>query len=182
MAISPASIIEYWYSEPLKKHWFASTPALDKEIRDKFEDLWQKAASGALNHWTETAEGALALVIILDQFPLNMFRNHAKSFQTEQLAVAIARQAIDNKLDPRLAKERLPFLYMPLMHSENLADQDLSVRLYELAGLESNLRFARHHREIIRQFGRFPHRNSILNRHSTIQEREYLNSKHAFKG
>lgn len=182
MAITPDTILDYWYSERIKKHWFRSTPELDTEIRDKFESLWESAASGDLNHWAETAQGTLALVIILDQLPLNMFRNQAKSFHTEQLAVQITRQALDRKLDTQLPQNRLSFLYMPLMHSENSADQNLSVQLFEQAELESNSRFARHHREIIRQFGRFPHRNTILNRQSTPQELVYLNSKHAFKG
>ena len=182
MDITPASIIEFWYSERIKKHWFAATPALDTEIRDKYEGLWEQTASGANNHWSETADGALALAIILDQLPLNMFRNQARSFQTEQLAVHMVRRSIEKKLDTQLSKEHLPFLYMPLMHSENMADQDLSVHLYERAGLASNARFARHHREIIRQYGRFPHRNRILNRQSTRLERDYLNSKQAFKG
>lgn len=182
MAITPAAILDYWYSERIKKHWFRSTPALDTEIRDKFELLWEKAASGALNSWAGTAEGALALVIILDQLPLNMFRNQAKSFQTEQLAVQITRRAIAMQLDNQLAKDRLSFLYMPLMHSENSADQALSVQLFEQAGLAANIRFARHHRDIIWKFARFPHRNRILNRKSTQLELDYLNSKHAFKG
>ncbi|MCU7817888.1 MAG: DUF924 domain-containing protein [gamma proteobacterium symbiont of Lucinoma myriamae] len=172
----------YWYCERIKKYWFRSTPELDTEIRDKFETLWETAATGALNHWLESAEGALALVIILDQLPLNMFRNQAKSFQTEQLAVQMTRRAIDRGLDSQLLKNKLAFLYMPLMHSENLADQELSVHLFEQAGLDANCRFARHHKDIIRQFGRFPHRNSILKRESTQQELDYLNSKHAFKG
>lgn len=182
MTMTAAAVIDYWYSERIKKCWFHSTPELDAEIRDMFETLWETAAAGELNHWAESAEGALALVIILDQLPLNMFRNRIKSFQTEQLAIQIAHQVIDNGLDSQLAKNRLAFLYIPLMHSENLADQELSVHLFEQAGLDDNSRFARHHRDIIRQFGRFPHRNSILNRQSTQQELDYLNSKHAFKG
>lgn len=182
MNITPDRIIKYWYSDRIKKHWFASTTELDNEIRVNYESLWEAAASGALDDWSDTAEGALALVIILDQFPLHMFRNQVKSYQTEQRAVHITRLAIEKKLDSQLAKDQLPFLYMPLMHSENLADQEASVSLYKKAKLESNARFARHHRDLIRQYGRFPHRNRILNRHSTQQELDYLSSKQAFKG
>lgn len=182
MTITIKNILDYWYSERLKKHWFNSTPELDKEITNKFESLWETAASGALNHWADSAEGALALVIVLDQLPLNMFRNQSKSFQTEQLAVSITRQTVERTLDRELAKDRLAFLYMPLMHSESLPDQELSVQLFEQAELHANSRFARHHRDIVRQFGRFPHRNSILQRTSTAQELAYLNSKQAFKG
>lgn len=182
MTLTPIIILDYWYSERIKKHWFRSTPELDAEMRGKFEALWEMAAKGELNHWAETADGALALVIVLDQLPLNMFRNQAKSFQTEQDSVVIARSAIDKKLDQALSKDRLSFLYMPLMHSENLADQALSVHLFEKAKLDNNVRFAMHHQGIIQTFGRFPHRNAILNRQSTPQELDYLNSKQAFKG
>ncbi len=182
MALTPVIILDYWYSERIKKHWFRSTPELDSEMRDKFEVLWEIAAKGGLNHWAETADGALALVIVLDQLPLNMFRNQVKSFQTEQASVSITRAAIAKQLDKLIVKERLPFLFMPLMHSENFADQALSVELFTQAELEKNIRFAKHHQSIIQQFGRFPHRNIILNRQSTQQELDYLNSKQAFKG
>ncbi len=165
-----------------------STPEIDRTIKKHYEALWEQARKGQLETWmvnpdpNTAASGCLALCIILDQFPLNMFRGSAKSFSTEQQAVAISKLAISRKLDHEVSSERLSFLYMPLMHSENLSDQDLSVALFEKAGLEHNVRFAKHHREIIRQFGRFPHRNALLKRQSTDKEIEYLNSKQAFKG
>ena len=180
--ITPQNILDFWYSKEMQGRWFSSTPVLDDEIRDKFESLWHKAAAGKLNAWKETPEGCLALAIVLDQFPLNMFRGKTKSFSTEQQAVETAKYAIGNGFDQRLPAERLAFLYMPLMHSENLADQDLSVRQFAAAKLESNLRFAQHHRELIRKYGRFPHRNSVLGRQSTPEEIEYLVSKEAFLG
>ncbi|MDP3482496.1 MAG: DUF924 family protein [Sulfuricella sp.] len=137
---------------------------------------------GELDGWKETPEGCLALAIVLDQLPLNMFRGKAESFKTEQQAVEIAKHAIDKGYNQHLPAERLAFLYMPLMHSENLADQDLSVRLFEAAKPESNLRFAQHHRELIRKYGRFPHRNGLLGRQSTPEEIEYLASREAFLG
>ena len=179
---TPQNILDFWYSKEMQSRWFASTPALDDEIRNKFESLWRKAAAGELDGWKETPEGCLALVIVLDQLPLNMFRGKAESFSTEQQAVEIAKHAIGKDYDQRLPAERLAFLYMPLMHSEHLADQDLSVRLFETAKLESNLRFAQHHRELIRKYGRFPHRNGILGRQSTPEEIEYLASGEAFLG
>jgi len=182
MEMKPETLLDYWYSERVSKMWFAATPELDAEIKQRFESLWEQAAAGELSQWAESAEGTLALVILLDQLPLNMFRNEAKSFQTEQLAVRLAKQAIARQWDTQLTKDRLAFLYMPLMHSEDLADQELSVSLFERAGLESNLRFAKHHRQLIRQYGRFPHRNRILKRQSTSRERDYLSSKQAFKG
>ncbi|MBZ0105259.1 MAG: DUF924 domain-containing protein [Sulfuricella denitrificans] len=178
----PGDILAFWYSEPMRSRWFASTPELDAEIRARHEPLWLEAAAGQLDGWKSSPEGCLALVIVLDQLPLNMFRGEAKSFSTEQQAVAACKFALARGFDKQIARDRLAFLYMPLMHSENLADQDLAVRLFEQAGLESNLRFARHHRELIRKFGRFPHRNAILGRESSPQELDYLGSKEAFLG
>lgn len=181
-AISPGDILEFWYTEPMASRWFSSTPELDAEIRARYEALWQLAAEGRLDDWKNSPEGCLALVIVLDQLPLNMFRGEARSFSTEQQAVEICKFAISRGYDREIAFERLGFLYMPLMHSENLLDQDLSVKLFEQAGLEGNLRFARHHRELIRRFGRFPHRNAILGRESSREELDYLGSKEAFLG
>jgi len=180
--INPQNILDFWYSPEMQSRWFASTPELDDEIRSQFESLWRQAAAGGIDEWKETPEGCLALVIVLDQFPLNMFRGQLPSFSTEQQAVEVSKYAINQGFDQRLPTTHLSFLYMPLMHSENLADQDLSVRLFAAAKLESNLRFAQHHRELIRKYGRFPHRNSILGRQNTPDEIAYLASKEAFLG
>ena len=166
----------------MRSHWFRSTTAIDGEIRERYQPLWQRAAAGGLSDWRESAEGCVALAIVLDQFPLNMYRGQARSFATEALAIEVVLGAIDRGLDQQPPAEQRAFLYMPLMHSEALSHQDLSVSLYEAAGLASNARFARHHRELIRRFGRFPHRNAILGRQSTAEEREYLASKEAFTG
>lgn len=179
---APTDILDFWFADEMRKCWFRSTPALDKIIRQRFEDTWLLPAGGGLDHWAQSADGALALVIVLDQLPLNMFRGQARSFSTETRAIAICKQAVRARLGERLDGDHLAFLYMPLMHSEDIADQDLAVRLFETAGLESNLRFARHHRELIRRFGRFPHRNALLGRASTPAERAYLDSKEAFTG
>jgi len=182
MTITPQAIISYWYSDRLKPMWFASTPELDKEILDQFGALWVEACAGKLDHWTNSPEGCLALVIILDQFPLNMYRGQAKGFSSEKKAVEISLMAINKNFDKRIPQEKLAFLYMPLMHSENLVAQDLSVQKFTEANLDTNIRFALHHREIIKKFGRFPHRNKILDRTSTQAEVEYLFSKEAFQG
>lgn len=181
-SITPGDILEFWYSEPMASRWFSSTPQLDAEIRAKYEPLWRAALEGRLDDWKYSPEGCLALVIVLDQLPLNMFRGEARSFSTEQQAVEICKLAIAREYEKQIARERLTFLYMPLMHSEHLADQDWSVKMFEQAGLEGNLRFARHHRELIRRFGRFPHRNAILGRESSREELDYLGSKEAFLG
>lgn len=180
--ITPQTIIHFWYTPPLSEHWFNSTSAIDALIRNNYETLWQQAAAGQWDTWRDSPEGCLALCIILDQFPLNMFRGQAKSFSTEQDAVKITKHALAQGFDQQLTSEQRIFLYMPLMHSEHLADQALSVACFDKAGLEGNLRFAKHHQAIVERFGRFPHRNAILGRTSTPAEIEYLNSPEAFKG
>lgn len=175
-------VISYWFSEKSQKHWFNSTPEIDAEIREKFENLWKMAASGEFDSWQETAKGSLALIIALDQFPLNMFRGQAKSFQAENKAVEVAIKSIDNGFDKQLSEEKLSFLLMPLMHSEKLEEQELSVKLFKSHNLTDGLSFAEHHRDLIIEFGRFPHRNIILGRESTPLELDYLASKRAFMG
>ena len=178
----PADILEYWYSAFMQKHWFSSTPALDDEIREKYQSLWERAAAGELGHWQDSPEGALALAIVLDQFPLNMFRGKPESFRTERKAVEVTLNALKKGFDKQLSKDRLSFLFMPLMHSEKLEEQDLSVTLFRQYDLTGNIKFAEHHRELVRKYGRFPHRNAILGRESTPAEMEYLASRDAFKG
>jgi uncharacterized protein (DUF924 family) len=181
-AETPQTILDYWYSDRVKKHWFSSTEELDKEIKEKYESVWKSAIRGELNDWKKSAEGCLALAIIFDQFPLNMFRGEVESFSTEAMAVKVSKLAIGKGFDQEIEKDKVAFLYMPLMHSENIDDQNLSVSLFEKAGLEENAKFAKHHRGIVQQFGRFPHRNEILQRESSQSEIDYLNSDEAFKG
>lgn len=180
--LSPKDILDFWYAPEMRSSWFNSTPALDAQIRARFEPVWEAAVRGELDVWLGSPNGCLALAIILDQFPLNMFRGTAKSFSSEGQAIAVSKHAIAQAYDRQTNPAQLAFLYMPLMHSEDLADQDLSVESFAAAGLDNNLRFAQHHRELVRRFGRFPHRNAILGRESTPEERDYLNSKEAFKG
>lgn len=179
-AVSPDQVLGFWFAPGMEKCWFGSTAELDARIRDRFEELWRDAAAGRLADWQADADGALALVIVLDQFPLNMFRGRPESFSTEEASRQVADRAIARGLDGELDRVRLPFLYLPFMHSEELADQARSVRLFEQAGLDDNLRFARHHRDIVARFGRFPHRNAILGRHSTAEELAWLASPEGF--
>lgn len=179
---TPESILEYWYSDRIKSQWFHSTKELDQEIKDRFEDIWKEAIAGSYEHWKENALGCLALAIIFDQFPLNMFRGEVKSFSTEGLAIKVSKKAIENGFDRLIDKNKVSFLYMPLMHSENIDDQHLSVDVFEKANLLDNLKFAKHHRDIVQKFGRFPHRNKILQRMSSPAEIDYLNSDAAFTG
>lgn len=175
-------LIDYWYSEDISRYWFNSTEIIDDQIRQRYESVWQAAKDGKLDHWMEFAQGCLALIIVLDQLPLNMFRGMAKSFSTEFKAIKVAHHTIEKGFDKLIPKQQLAFLYMPLMHSENLQDQDLSVNCFEQAGLDENTKFAEHHRDIVKRFGRFPHRNKVLGRESSEQELVYLSSEGAFTG
>jgi uncharacterized protein (DUF924 family) len=179
-SITPSDVLDYWFSEKSKQFWFASTPQVDNEIKVRFESVWEKAAEGEYSQWRETADGSVALIVILDQLPLNMFRSDPKGFQTENMAVEVALNAINNGFDEELNDERLLFLFMPLMHSENIDHQNLQVYLFDKYNF--NLEFSKHHRDLVKKFGRFPHRNEILGRMSTMEELDYLLSDNAFKG
>ena len=178
----PQKIIDFWFADDIRKLWFKSTPEFDRMLFERFEDTLQQAGRGELEHWLENPAGCLALVIILDQFPLNMYRGSAQSFATEAQSREVAKVAIENGFDKALPAEQQAFLYMPFMHSEDLADQELALKLFDQPGMESNLRFASHHHAIVETYGRFPHRNAVLGRTSTAVEIEYLNSGEAFTG
>jgi uncharacterized protein (DUF924 family) len=175
-----SDVIKYWFSEKSRQYWFSSTPEIDNEIKQRYEQLWINAASGELNGWKDSPKGCLALIIVLDQFPLNIFRGKAKSFQTEELAVEVALKAIKKGYDEILNTDELLFLFMPLMHSENIEHQNIQVKLFEK--YDFNDEYSKHHRNIVKRFGRFPHRNDILGRKSSTDEVEYLLSDSAFKG
>lgn len=173
-------VLTFWLQEVGPERWYKSDPALDAEIRERFEPTWQAAAEGRRNHWRCDAGGMLAFLIVTDQFPRNMFRGEARAFETDDIAHAAALKAIKRDLDLDLPERQRQFVYMPLMHSESLADQDHCVRLI-LARMPdegaNNLLHARVHREIIRRFGRFPYRNAALGRPSTPQEEAFLENE-----
>ncbi|KAA3626821.1 MAG: DUF924 domain-containing protein [Proteobacteria bacterium] len=179
---TPDTILEFWFSPTARKCWFNSTRAFDQQVTDRFLATWQAAAEGRLAEWEATANGALALVIVLDQFPLNMFRDQPEGFSTEAASRAVAERAIAKGFDQALDAAGQGFLYLPFMHSELLDDQDRSVALFEAAGLKDNLKWARHHRDIVRRFGRFPHRNATLGRESTAEELAYLDDPDSYHG
>ena len=178
----PADIVAFWFAPDVQPLWFAATPDFDEQLRARFLATYRAAAAGQLTDWDTTAEGALALVIVLDQFPLNLFRGQPESFATEAAARVVADRAIARGFDQALPPEQRQFLYLPFMHSEALTDQERSVRLYQQPGLEDSLHFARHHRDLIARFGRFPHRNAVVGRTSTAEELAYLASPEAFHG
>lgn len=176
------SLLDFWFADSSRRRWFRSTPEFDEEIRQRFYATWQHACAAELNHWQQQPAGSLALTIVLDQFPHHLFRGQAQAYADEQQAREVADAAIRAGQDQQLAPDERPFLYLPFMHSEDLDDQLRAVALYEQSGLESNLRVARHHLDIIRRFGRFPHRNAILGRPSRADECAYLASPEAFRG
>lgn len=178
----PVDVVAFWFAPDVRPLWFAATPAFDDALRARFLTTYRAAAAGQLADWETTVKGALALVIVLDQFPLNLFRGQPESFATEAAARDVADRAIARGFDRAVPPIQRQFLYLPFMHSEALADQDRAVRLYQQPGLEEGLRFACHHRDLIVRFGRFPHRNAILGRTSTPEERAYLASPGAFHG
>jgi len=175
-------LIEFWFGDDVKKRWFKSTAEFDQQLRDLFENLWQQARDNQLADWKHSASGCLALTILFDQMPLNMYRGQAASFSTEALARDVSHHAIKKDFHRQFDEEKQAFLYMPFMHSENLNDQKYAIELFKLIGREDNLRFARHHHDIVKRFGRFPHRNHILGRESTADELAYLESDQAFTG
>jgi len=176
------ALVDFWFSKEASKHWFNSTPEFDQQLLADYGTCWEQAKQGELDQWSETAIGSLALVILLDQIPLNIFRGKPDSFSTEAQAITVARAAVDVGFDTELTTRQKAFLYMPFMHSESLDDQRLGLKLYDQPGLEDNHRFSKHHYDIVERFDRFPHRNEILGRVSSQAEIEYLNSKQGFKG
>ena len=175
--MTPLAVIQFWRDEVGAAHWFENDAALDVRIRARFGALWQSARDGALDVWLATPEGALALVIVLDQFPRNMFRGRADAFASDPGARAAAQRVLEAGFDKRVPTLLRVFFYLPLMHSENLADQDACVALIaeRLGEGSSNYPYALGHREQIARFGRFPGRNAALGRASTPQETVFLN-------
>lgn len=170
---SAAGVVDWWARAGKRGEWFGHRPALDRAFRVRFLDLHEQAAAGACDVWTETPEGALALMILLDQFPRNAFRGTARMYATDPKAREFAHQAEARAYMAELGPDLRLFLALPFSHSENLEDQDLAVALNRRLG-QPWLSHAKDHRSIIRRFGRFPHRNPILGRDSTPEEISFL--------
>lgn len=165
-------VLRFWFDEHAKD-WFVKNPDFDAEICKRFLPLHEAAAASRLASWREAPRSCLALVIVLDQFPRNMFRGEARAFATDALARAAARVILERGWDRQMPQPEQLFAYLPFEHSEALEDQDLSVELMQDFD-EEQRRYAERHRDIIRCFGRFPHRNDILGRQSTPAEIEFL--------
>jgi uncharacterized protein (DUF924 family) len=176
-------VLAFWFGPPgergkQQKRWFEKSEAFDHEVRERFLPLYEEAAAGRLAHLEESAADCLALILLLDQFPRNMFRGTPRAFATDPLALETARAALERGFDRALLPAERLFVYLPFEHSETLADQEraceLTERLDPVAPELQAYRYALAHRDIIRRFGRFPHRNAILGRASTPEEIEFL--------
>jgi uncharacterized protein (DUF924 family) len=174
----PGEVLGFWFAEGDEERWFNVSPDFDREIAERFGAAHEDAAAGRLAGWEATPEGALALVIVLDQFPRNMFRESPKAFATDPLACAVAERAIEHGHDMAMPEDRRIFFYMPFEHAEDLA---LQHRCCELVRARCNrgkyVEFADRHCAVIARFGRFPHRNEALGRESTPEEIEYLEGR-----
>ncbi|MCB1414647.1 MAG: DUF924 family protein [Xanthobacteraceae bacterium] len=170
---TPAEIVAFWRDAGFER-WYEKDDAFDAEIRRRFGTTWEAARAGERDAWQDSDEGALALLIVLDQFPRNMFRGDPRTFATDARAREVARRAILEGRDQRIDPVMRQFVYLPFEHSEELDDQAQSVRLFRVLGDAENLRYAEIHADIIRRFGRFPHRNAVLGRDTTADEQAFL--------
>ena len=182
---TPGEILDFWFGREgeesygeFREAWFIKDSEFDREVRDRFEGAYEEAAAGKLDHWKDEAWSCLALIILLDQFPRNMFRGDPKTYAADDKALEAARHAVEHAYDRELPPYGRLFVYLPFEHSEDLEDQRSSVELFrELAAemrSEDLLGYAVRHLEIIERFGRFPHRNEILGRATTPEEAEFL--------
>jgi len=173
VATPPHDVVAFWQAAGRDK-WFTKDAVLDAAIRERFLGLYKAATDGGLTSWEATSEGALALLILLDQFPRNMFRGSARIFAADPLARAVAERALAMGYEGAVTPDMRLFFYLPFMHSEALADQEHSVALFRALGDEECLRYAEDHADIVRRFGRFPHRNDVLGRETTAEEQAFL--------
>jgi uncharacterized protein (DUF924 family) len=167
-------ILHFWFEELSAKQHFAKDAALDAAMRERFGATLEAAARCELFGWRHTAQGRLAEILLLDQFSRNVYRDTARAFAQDALALALAQALVASGQDQQLPSAQRPFAYMPYMHSESLVVHTESVRLFGQPGLESNFDFALRHQAIIARFGRFPHRNAVMGRTSSVEELAFL--------
>ena len=173
-AQSPDGVLDFWFSDAARPHWFVRSEAFDARVRDVLGPLHAQAARGELEHWAADPRGALALILLLDQAPRNLHRGSADAFATDAAALRHTRAAVDLGHDRELGEEERVFLYLPFEHSESLADQDRCLALLSAMQNPLWLDYADGHRQIIARFGRFPHRNAVVGRESTDEELAFL--------
>lgn len=172
---TPTDILNFW-RDAGRERWYAKSDDFDAEITRRFRTLWDEAVAGGLASWEANDEGTLALILLLDQFPRNMFRNDPRAFSSDPLARDLSVRAVARCVDQRVEPQFRQFVYMPLMHSEDLADQERCCALFRVADETDNLKYADEHADIIRRFGRFPHRNLVLGRTTTPEEQAFLDA------
>jgi len=170
---TPGDVLNFWFSAGPKK-WFAREDAFDDTIRDRFLTLHGKAANGGIDQWAMNSEGTLALIIVLDQFSRNLYRNSPQAFATDEKALGLSQGLIAKRQDVEFSINVRLWIYMPFQHSENLEIQDRSIELFGTIDDPENLKYAHIHRDIIQKFGRFPHRNQALGRTSSAEELKFL--------
>jgi len=177
-ASSPDDILNFWFKEITPREWYFKDLQFDALIKDRFGVLYAAAVAGELKSWRQTSNGALAEIIILDQFSRNMYRDSPDAFAADSQAIELAKLAIEKGQDKEIKDpDQLAFLYMPFMHSESKEVHEMAVKLFKQPGLEQNYEFELKHKAIIDRFGRYPHRNQVLGRQSTPEEIEFLKEK-----
>ncbi len=168
------TVLDFWFTEIKPSQWWKKNCNFDKLVKKNFFKLYNKAIGCELYQWRSISRGRLAEIIILDQFSRNIFRNSPKAYQSDSQALSLTQEAVLLKVDENLNVNEKLFLYMPFMHSESLKIQKLSIKYFKNLGLKKNFEYANKHYEVIKKFGRFPHRNKILNRNSSIEEINFL--------
>jgi uncharacterized protein (DUF924 family) len=167
-------ILNFWFGELSRKDWFRKDEALDSTIVSRFGAIYHELRAGVPESWLDAPEGILAAILVLDQFPRNMFRGDARAFATDEAALELAKRAIAEGLDKKLTRDQRALLYMPFQHSEDRDDQARAIALFTMLGNPLNLDFALRHQAVVYRFDRFPHRNAILDRASTEEEQKFL--------
>jgi uncharacterized protein (DUF924 family) len=177
--VGPDEVLSFWLDEVGEARWYTQDDDLDAQITTRFRSAWEGACAGRYSLWLTYPSGALAYIILMDQFPRNMFRQCGRAFASDRAALTAAKAAVDKRWDMRIDEPARQFFYLPMMHSENLCDQERCVRLLCQRMPKTgagNLLHARAHREVIRKFGRFPYRNAVLARASTATESDYVSA------
>ena len=182
MRDSKQEIVHFWFNETEPQLWFQRSDEFDARIKDRFAVNYDMAKDGLSNHWATDAEGALALCLVLDQFPRRMFRGQAAAYETDERALLIAKQAVSRGFDQLLVHEKRFFLYMPFEHSERMTDQKRNLELFRAMEKENPLAYAVAQRRYntVEKFGRFPERNAALGRDTTPEEQDYLKTLGGF--
>ena len=172
--VQPDEVVRYWFETLSPEDWYGAPPEVDAEIARRFGKVYESLSDAVPEAWLQTPQGRLAAILVLDQLPRNIYRGTSQAFATDDKALALSKDAIAAGADRELPPEQRAFLYMPFQHAEDLAEQRRSLELFEALGNPNNLDFAVRHYDIIARFGRFPHRNEVLGRASTLEELAFL--------